>query len=752
MKELLLPQKFTFIGYGARSWYAAGRIVKWVGLALNIASGMMLVSLVSPAHAACVTTSVGNADTTNCVVGGPVTPAINTGAGVDSFTMTGGSLVSLDQGSGFDTFVMNGGHIIGLFTDGDDVTFTGGRIGSVNLGAGNNVFNMSGTAQIDGVLNAEQGNDTINLFGGSIGGIFSSGSGNDILTLDGTAMGSNVIFEGGSDQLILRSGSIAGSIFMDDGPGHTNGTDGSDTALVESSFNLGAFTGIFDGGDDFSSADGLIDVLTIRGASAAVNGANYINWETIIVDGGSLSFSPILSVGSDPGTGLSLLNGGILNAAGGFALTGNLSNNGVVSTLNGVVGDTFSMSGSYSGGGLLHVDVDFATDTADTLTVGGSVTGAGTAISVANVSSGASTGNNVLVVDVTGTTAAGDFTLAGGPVAAGAFNYDLSLLGSQWFLASIGANSVGSVYESAPFVLGTLVDLPSLEQRVSQRRYLTKVAGDRQIVHGAWLRAYGDRFDVTPSSSTSGASIDGSSGGLQFGYDALAEVGDNGQWVFGITGQYGTVNSTVTNAMGNGSIKGDGYGLGATATWYGQDGLFFDAQAQLNWLSGDYAANGTDLASDQDAMGYGLSVEMGKRLALHDTVSLIPQAQLIWSSIDGDSFTDGAGSAVDIGSRDSLIGRLGLAYEHEYLDTDGGPEKYYAIGNLVRDFSSASSVNVAGASLGANYNHTWAEIGLGGSKFWDDNKAIYGEVSYRESLSNNGRSGLGLTAGFSIQW
>ncbi len=659
---------------------------------------------------------------------------------------------SLDQGAAFDTFVMSNGHIIGLFTNGDGVTFTGGRIGSVNLGAGSNVFTMSGTAQIDGILNSEQHDDTFTLSGGTIGGVLSSGSGDDILTLDGTAMGSDMIFEGGSDQLILRSGSIAGSIFMDAGPGNNNGTDGSDTALVESSFNLGAFTGTFDGGDDTTSADGLIDILTLRGQSATVNGANYINWETIILDGGSLRFGPNLSVGSDAGTGLRLINGGILNAAGGFALTGNLSNSGVIAMQNGAVGDSVTVSGGYTGGGQLRVDVDFATNTADTLNVSGNVTGAATAISVANLSSGASTGNNVLVVDVTGTTAASDFTLAGGPVAAGAYTYDLNLLGRQWILASIGVNAVGSVYESAPFVLGTLVDMPTLEHRVGKRQYLTPNAGQSQIVGGAWLRAYGNRFDLTPSNSTSRAAIDGRSGGLQFGYDALTVAGATGQWVLGVTGQYGAVNSTVTNTLGTGRIKANGYGLGATATWYGHGGLFFDAQAQVNWLKADYATGGTVLATNQDAMGYGLSAEIGKRFALRDSVSLIPQAQLIWSSLDGGTFTDSAGSAVDLGNQKRLIGRLGLAYENAYPTTDGGAEKYYVIGNLFHDFSRASRVKVAGAVLGASDAETWAEIGLGGSKSWDKKSHVFAEVTYRQSLNATRSANLGLTAGFSVTW
>ncbi|MEZ5777742.1 MAG: autotransporter outer membrane beta-barrel domain-containing protein [Paracoccaceae bacterium] len=660
--------------------------------------------------------------------------------------MTGGDVTSLDQGAGFDTAVISGGRIIGLFTDGDDATFTGGRIGSVDLGPGNNTFGMSGTARIDTLLNSEQGNDTFSLNGGSVGGVLSSGSGNDVVTLDGAQLGDHVILEGGDDTLRLRSGTVAGSIFMDAGPGHNNGSDGSDNATLYAGFNLGLFAGTIDGGDDVSAADGLVDTVTFQGASGMIDGSRLQNWERVVLNGAAMSLGPGLTTGSGFGTGLRVTNGSVLNAAGGFSLTGDLANTATLSARDGTAGDVVSVTGDYSGGGRLRFDVDFASDTADRLSIGGNVTASGTAVSVSDVSTGAPSGRNVLVVDVAGITAAGDFTLAGGPITSGAFTYDLALQGSSWFLTS-AVNPTGSVYEVVPFVLGALVNLPTHEQRLGQRQHLG--AGEDLIEGGSWIRAQFSRFDVTPTRSSGGSSFDGTSGGIQFGYDVPAEAGDRGQWVFGLTGEFGTVRSAVANATGGGHIDGTGFGLGATATWYGHDGTYFDAQATVGWLEGDYSANGAPLASDADAKGKGVSVELGRRLGLNARDALVPQVQFSWSQIDGERFRDSQGSLIDLGRNERLIGRLGLAYERHEAAPGGG--KFYAIGNLLRDLSD-SSVDVAGASLTSRVDDTWVEIGLGGSKVWDENRRLYAEASYRRSLGGASGSGLGLVAGLEVAW
>jgi outer membrane autotransporter protein len=434
------------------------------------------------------------------------------------------------------------------------------------------------------------------------------------------------------------------------------------------------------------------------------------------------------------------MRAGVMDASGGsFELTGNLSNDGRTTMQDGAVGGTITVSGDYEGMGILLVDTDFTSDASDKLVVGGDITGGTTQIMVADVSTGAASGNDVVVVDVAGSTAAGDFALAGGPITSGVFDYDLELADRQWVLAG-ALNPTGAVYEALPLVLGGFNQLPTLEQRVHQR---SSTEGQP-----LWLRLTGNRLNATPS-SMSGLSYDSDQWGLQAGADVALEPGAAGQWVIGATVQYGQISAGVQNALGAGSIDAEGYGVGATATYYGNAGVYVDLQGQMNWITSDIASSVSgDLATDRDSRAYAVSAEVGQSIALSQGGSLIPQAQLTWGRVKGDSFTDAAGNAVVPGDNESLVGRLGLAYQSN--ETESG--QFHVIGNLLHDFSGAQTTQANATGLSAAGANTWAEFGIGGHVELAPNQLLYGEASYRSSLNGGGNSALSLSVGFRMDF
>jgi outer membrane autotransporter protein len=425
-----------------------------------------------------------------------------------------------------------------------------------------------------------------------------------------------------------------------------------------------------------------------------------------------------------------------------------------------------------SNGGALHIDTvlnDGATDITDVLVVDqAELKGGGTATGIMVTNAGGTgtstdlndngvfdTDEGILVVQALESgSEAGAFALSG-PVLAGAWQYVLDQTdGQSWYLHSL-VSSTGAVYETAPYVLGAFNRLPTLEQRVGQRQWSApNAAGSNgQPFTGGWVRFTGDKLDAT---TTTGRGISSKTWGLQTGADFAVEPGEAGQWVLGITGQYGKVSSTVTSALGFGTIDAEGFGVGATATWYGNSGTYVDLQGQVNWIDSDISSSvAGSLAKGQSVKAYALSAEVGHRFAISETATLVPQAQLMWGRIDGGAFTDSQGNAVDLGSDDRTIGRIGLAYEYAPNKAAGGNQtKAYVIGNILHDFSGGSSVKVAGATLSTEAaEKTWAEIGVGGSYAIDENKTLYGEAAYRTSFSgssdNNGLSG---TVGLRIQW
>lgn len=730
-------------GAGSRGVYVRSRY----GLSyMDMSSGDIIATGVDATgiYAAVTSASVPTPDAIYRIQlsGGSVTGGSGLGSAIHT-TAANGGVVDIASG-----VIVNGSASGIAIRDGDP-----NRDGIDEVG-GDAVITSAGTVTGDAILGL--GNDTFNLTGGTYTG--------DIYG-DSLAASPN----DGNDAFNWTGGVFGSSFF---------GGNGSDTTNISAPTYDGTYH-VLDGGDDTLVTDGWIDVLTLDGITSDANGANIINWEVVNLDASAIAIvDGALAVGdvTDPATGLFLTNGSTLdagtslvltgnlsvdasstfealgNGAGSYTVTGGVANNGTITTQDGAAGDVINVGGDYSGGGSLLVDTDFAAGTTDTLVITGNVTGGTTQVGVRDVGSGGASGGDVLIVDVGGTTAAGNFALAGGPFLSGIYAYDLVLNGSQWVLAG-SPGAVADVYEAAPFVLGGLVNLPTLEQRVGQRKFLTPQVNQNGIQRGAWIRFHADRFDVTPSRSTNGLAYDGHTGGFQVGYDAPVVLGELGQWVFGATAQYGTISSKTSSAAGTGSIDGSGFGIGATVTWHGYGGFYLDAQAQVNWLEADYAAGGRSLASGQDAMGYTVGLELGQRYVLDEGRYLIPQAQLTWSSIDADAFTDDLGSRVDLGANDYLTGRLGLAYEYHGTTENEDQYALYAIGNLLWDFSDGHSVEAAGTTLRARQDDVWAELGLGGSLKWDDNaKMLYAQASYRQSLETSNSNGFGITAGFKATW
>jgi outer membrane autotransporter protein len=542
---------------------------------------------------------------------------------------------------------------------------------------------------------------------------------------------------------------------------------GADTIILHSGATLasGALLDGDAGSGSFSA--GKIDTLDFAGWSGYVDGAQIANQEQVLLsDSADVTFTGANLSNANAIDGLTLQTGAsaIARFASNFTVSGNFTNFGALdlSSRNGTAGTTLNIGGNYLGGGQFVIDVDFATDFSDQLLVAGNVTGT-TFVAVNDVSSGSASGNNVVFASVGGTTAAGDFQLAGGPLSIGAYNYDAQLLGNQWVLGTVAAapgaamrsifaaaavpalNATAALYESTPdILLQSFAATPTYQQRVQQRQWLSygKTAGS--AFQGVWVRSAASWANITPTASSSGASYDSSSLSLQAGADF-----NLGDWVFGLTGQYGTVDADVSNALGTGSLRGQGFGLGATASWEGTSGSYLDVQAQANRISADLSTASTGvLLNNAEMWAYAASVEAGHRFALGANRHIVPQVQLGWGKLDAGRFVDSQSSVVDLGAPESLIGRLGVAYEVSKAGADG-QGRFYAIGNLLHDFSGSRDVDLAGTPLTSRSGATWAEIGLGGAIALGGGASLFAEGSYRAALNGGpSRDAYSLSVGY----
>lgn len=281
---------------------------------------------------------------------------------------------------------------------------------------------------------------------------------------------------------------------------------------------------------------------------------------------------------------------------------------------------------------------------------------------------------------------------------------------------------------------------------------------------GIWSRVEGAQNSLEPRFSTANAEYDYNTFKLQAGIDGLLAENESGILIGGVTMHYahGFANiwSPYDAAGGGGEIKTDGFGFGGTLTWYGENGLYLDGQAQLTWFDSDLSFGGGDqsLVNSNHGFGYALSLESGMRIALDPSWSLTPQAQLVYSAVDFDDFNDVFGARVGLEDSDSLQGRLGLALNHQssWQNAKGMLDRanVYAIANLYYEFLDGTEVNVAGTSFASKNDRLWGGMGIGGSYDWNDDKySIFGEGLVKTSMHDFADSySLEGQLGFRIKW
>lgn len=479
---------------------------------------------------------------------------------------------------------------------------------------------------------------------------------------------------------------------------------------------------------------------------------------------------------------------------GGFDQTvAALDNAGIVrlNSAGGTPGATLTVQGNYAGDdGTIYLNAALNDDTSSTdlLAVLGDTSGSTTLI-VANVGgAGAATVDGIKIVDVAGASNGvfvlqGDYVLNGEQaIAAGAYGYTLQKNGistpgdGDWYLRSITADNGGPIfqpgvplYEAYAGALQAFNQLGTLQQRLGNRSW----AGGMGLEEGAdaltagaidgsgiWARIEAAHGHFEPETSTSSSDYDTAIWRLQAGLSMVLTENAGGSLLGGLSFTYGSISADVESPSGIGSIDSTGYGIGGTLTWYGSAGFYVDGQAQAIWYDSDlFSKTANTLAADSnDGTGYALSIEAGKKFAFAPNWSITPQAQLAWSSVDFQSFTDPFDADVSLDESDSLIGRLGITVDYESLGQDGQGRMtrthVYSIGNLYYDFADGSTVNVGGTRLTSANEELWGGLGIGGAFNWADDKySVYGEAQAKTGLENFGDSHvLGATVGFRASW
>lgn len=666
-------------------------------------------------------------------------------------------------------------------------------------GAGTSIQRLSGSGGVDlgaKTLTLTAANDTFSGVIGGSGGLTLAG-GTETLSGANTYSGVTTISAGtlaltGTGSISNSSRVVANAAF------DISGLSGTGTSIQSLAGNgsvaLGAKTlTITNAIDTFAGAIAGTGGLAVSGGTQTLSGVNSYSGTTTVTGG-------TLRAGAT--NAFSAASAFAANAGGSFDLNGfnqtmgALSNAGTV-RFGTAPGTTLTVAGNYAGNGgtLLFNTVLSGDGSATDRLVAGSTSGTST-VRVNNVGGGgAQTADGIKLIEVSGAsngsfTLAGNYTLQGQQaIVAGAYGYTLQKNGistpsdGDWYLRSSLVNPATPMpagplyqpgvplYENYAQVLLGMNALPSLQDRVGNR-YWGGGPSDAMARMGVappaqadssgtpsafWGRIQGGQSSLQPSNTT-GSTTSSDDFKAQAGLDGLALENSYGRLIVGLTLQYGLTTAYVNSLFGSGRIRAQGTGVGATATWYGDNGVYLDGQMQTTFYRADLTSDLVgSMTHGNEGLGYAFSVEGGKRITIGNGFSLTPQAQLAYSKVDFDGFADRFGALVSLANADSLLGRVGLMLNHQKSWYDGTSmvrSDLYAIGNLHYEFLDGSKVDVSGTSFASANDRLWGSIGGGGSYSWANGRyTLFGEATYRASLqdamANHGYKG---TAGFRVVW
>ena len=593
-------------------------------------------------------------------------------------------------------------------------------------------------------------------------------------------------------------GAAAGTLEIDGATLRTTAT--METGRAVSLANTGTFETVdgttltLNGG-----LDGPGNLTKMGGGELVLGSASSYGGDTTVAEGALIAASAgAFSASSD----FSVLENGTLDLAGQDQTVASLSNAGTVH-LSSTPGTTLTVTGDYTGdGGTIVLNTVLGGDTSatDRVVVGGSTSGSTTLRVNPAGGDGAQTRNGIKLVDVAGASNGtfaldGDYTFQGQPaVVGGAYSYRLYKNGvddpadGDWYLRSeltepptepegpgtgnptdpgTGPQGPGEetppplyqpgvpLYEAYAGVLQSFNSLETLRQRVGGRAWRGNQDGN-----GLWARMEAGHRNLDPKFSTSGTDYDVDRWQFQAGADAQVKESDSGRLVAGLSGRYGTLSSDVSSVYGAGKIKTHGYGMRGTLTWYGANGFYVDGQADATWYESDllsYTAK-TSLAEDNNAFGYGVSAEVGQRVALDEHWGLTPQVQWSYSDVDFDDFTDTFDAEISLERGRSIQSRIGLAadFTNEWTDARGELSRAHAYGiaNLYYDFADGTRAAVSGTRFRSEVDELWGGLGYGFAYNWsDDRYSIYAEVSADTSLANFGDNySIKTNTGLRIRW
>jgi outer membrane autotransporter protein len=288
-----------------------------------------------------------------------------------------------------------------------------------------------------------------------------------------------------------------------------------------------------------------------------------------------------------------------------------------------------------------------------------------------------------------------------------------------------------------------------------ERRGEQRVLADTESLSATWGRLFGGSLEQGWSGTVE-PSFDGSVVGFQAGLDVFGRDSDTGHGdraglflgYSRLSGDirgfaYGWLNLPV------GDVSLGGTSLGAYWTHIGPGGWYLDAVAMGTWYDGD-ANSDRGIGVDVNGTGIALSLEGGYPLALTETWTLEPQAQVIWQNLSLDDQNDGF-SEVSFGGDDGVTGRVGLRLQGAF-PTGGMLLQPYLKANLWHEFDGDDEVSFDGDVITTGRGTTALELGAGIIAELNPTVSVYAAAGYTMDVAGEDYEAVDGTLGFRLRF
>ena len=622
--------------------------------------------------------------------------------GTLDLTFNGGGMAGAIQSAGATTATFNQATLTGdavAATGGTlNLSMTEGRMDGNIESAGTVTANLSQSALTGNAIVTDTGTLDLTLNGGSMAGDIQSAGAATTTFSQATLTGNAVVADAGKLNLSFNGGAMQGNI---DSAGTTT-----------ASFNQAALTGnatVTNTGSLSLALDQGQMTGNVTAASGAIADVSLVNNSTLL---GTLNNVRNANVASGSNW---TLNGN--SSVGDLALNGGQVTFGDTSSFHELTVNNLSGNGTFVMGS------DFISGETDQLIVTGSSSG-NHGLLVASSGNEATVESMRLVQTQDG---AAQFHLLNDRdrVDVGAYSYEMTKDENNDWVLNRETRTISPMTRSVMALFNTPItvaygELSSLRSRMGELRY----SEGRDA--GLWMRAYGNKYNV--SGASSGAGYQQNQHGLSLGADMQVAETD---WLVGVLG--GTSRSDLNLDYGT-SGRVDSYYLGGYATWLDREtGYYVDTVVKYNRYQNNAKvglSDSTRTKGDYDTHGLSGSVEAGKHIKLNDGYFIEPFAQVATAVVAGKDYSFDNGLRAEGDTARSLLGKVGTTVGKTIPLDGGGMLQPYVKAAFAHEFVKRNEVQVNNNVFNNDLSGSRAELGAGVSLALSKQLRVHADVEY----------------------